>query len=80
MQVSGSIPGQDGHKSFCDGREYFDYVSFHRAVKGHQFHTLKHTKQSQEQRNNISLQTLYTLELDLCPLPTDGVHSLSNYQ
>ena len=60
--------------------EPFDYVRFRRAVKVLQFHTLKHTIQSQEQRNNISSQTLYTLELDLSPFPTDGAHLHQNNQ
>ena len=29
---------------------------------------------SQEQRTNISLETLYTLEMGVCPFPTDGAH------
>ena len=36
--------------------------------------------QSQEQYNNTTLQTSYTLELDLDPFPTDGAHFLPNDQ
>ena len=40
---------------------------------------LKHTIQSQEQQK-YSLQTLYTLELDLGPFPIDGAHFIPNDQ
>ena len=40
-EVLGSIPGRGGHKNLCGGKEPSDYVSFRRAVKKEQFHTLK---------------------------------------
>ena len=68
-EVSGLSPGRGGQKNFCGCREPSDYVSFLRAVKRQRFRTLNHTIQSQEQHNSTSLQTLYTLEMDLGPFP-----------
>ena len=67
-EFSGSIPGQDGHKILCGGREPFDYVSIRRAVKGQRLHILKTHDSKPRTTRQHSLQTLYTLELDLCPV------------
>ena len=66
---SGSSPGRGGR------REPFDYISFHRAVERQWFHTLNthHTKPRTTQQH--SLQTPYTLELDIGPFPIDVAHS-----
>ena len=80
LEVSVSTPDRGEHKTPCSGREPSDCISFRRPVKNQWFHALKHEIQSQEQFNNITLQTLYTLELDLDPFPTDGTHFLLNVQ
>ena len=52
------------------------YVRFLRAVKDSSSILLKHMIQNQEQHNNISLETLYTLKLDLSLFTTDDVYFL----
>ena len=74
-EFSGSSPGRVGHKNLCRCREPSDYVSFHRAVERQWFHTLIHMIQSQEQQQQHSLETPYTLELDLSPFPPDVTRS-----
>ena len=70
-EVSGSSPGQAGHKNLCGRMEPSYYVSFSRAVERQQFHKLNthDTKPRTTQQN--SLQTPYTLELDLGPFLPD---------
>ena len=77
-EVSGLIPGRDAHKNLCGRREPLDYVSFLRAVKRKRFNTLNthDTKPSTIQQH--SLQTPYTLELNLSPFPPDAAYFLSN--
>ena len=74
-EVSGSNPGRDEHEILCGRRKPTDYVSFRRPVKIQQFHTLNTHDTMTRTTKQHSLQTPYTLELDLSPLPLDVAHS-----
>ena len=74
-EVSGASPGQGGHKNLCGCKEPSDYVSFRRTVERQRFHTLNTHDTKPRTTQQHSLQTLYTLELDLT-LPNDQWHHL----
>ena len=70
-EVLGSSPGRSGHKNLFGRREASDYVSFRRAVKRQRFRTLNTHDTKPRTTQQHSLQTPYTLELDLGPFPPD---------
>ena len=74
-EVSGSIPGWGGHKNLCGRRETSDYVSSRRAVERQRFHTFNTHVTKPRTKQQHSLQTPYTLELDLGPFPPDVARS-----
>ena len=73
-EVSVSSSAQGGHKNVCRRKEPSDCVSFRRAVERQRFHTLN-TQDTKPRTTQHSLQTPYTLELDLGPFPPDVARS-----
>ena len=71
LEVSGQSPGRGRHKNLCERREPSDHVSFRRDVKRQRFHTLNTHDKDPRTTQQHSLQTPYTLELDLGPFPSD---------
>ena len=69
QDVLGSIPARKGHKNLCWPREPSEYVRFCRAVKG-SGSLLLNTQYKPRTTQQHSLQTLYTLDLDLGTFPT----------
>ena len=74
-EVSGSSPGRSEHKNLCGRRGTSDYVSFRRAVKRQRFRTLNTHDAKPRTTQQHSLQTPYTLEMDLGPFPPDVAQS-----
>ena len=77
-EVSSSNPSRGEHKDLCERSEPSDYVSFRRAAKRQRLHTLNTHDTKPKTTQQHSLQTLYTLELDLGPFPADADHFLPN--
>ena len=76
QEILGSIPCRGGNKNaFAVVRSLLTILVSARMSK-YSGSILLNTIPSQEQLNNISLQMLYTLELDLSPFPTDSAHFL----
>ena len=75
-EVSGSIPGWGGHKAVGVRNLLTTSLSAGLSKDSGSLH-LKNI-QSQEQHNNISLQTLYKLELHLCQLTKVSSYNLHN--
>ena len=61
--------------TLCGRRKPSDYVNFLRAVKRQRFHTLNTHDTKARTTQQHSLQTPYTMELDLGPFPLDIVRS-----
>ena len=68
-EVSSSILGQGGLKNVCGRKEPSDYISFLRAVERQRLHTLNTLDTKGRTTQQHSLQTPYTLELNICPFP-----------
>ena len=74
-EVSGSSPGQGGHKNLCRHREPSDYISFRNAIKRQRFHTLNTHDTKPKTTQQHSLQMPYMLEPDLSPFLPDAARS-----
>ena len=74
----GSIPGRGKYKNLCRRRESSDYVSFCKGVKRQRFHTLHTHDANPRTTQQHSVQTPYTLELDLSPFPPYVAHFIPN--
>ena len=68
------IPGWSGHKNLLSSSSS-DYFSFRRAVKRQRLHTLRYKAKNSTTTFPNKHLTVFTLELDLDPLPPDVVHS-----
>ena len=79
-EESDEIPGRGVHKNHCAAMKPLTTSVSSGLSKDSDSILLKHTILSQEQHNNISLQTFYMLEPDLGLFLTDSTHFFPNDQ